>query len=114
MFYADEERGYTIYEKKKYEEKKYLTFEKNVYPVVKKITEEVRQNYPEALKDEYVQEFLNLTASDWMGNERYIAECMINIENRLDGKMSLDDPKLIENSVKEFVEMEWEVDFSKM
>ena len=109
MFYTDEEHGYAIYEKKKC-----LTFEKNVYPVVKKITEEVRQNYPEALKDEYVQEFLNLTVCDWMENERYIAECMVNIENRLNGKRSLDDPKLIEDSVKEFVEMEWEVDFSKM
>lgn len=46
MFYTDEEHGYAIYEKKKC-----LTFEKNVYPVVKRITEEVRQNYPEALKD---------------------------------------------------------------
>ena len=109
MFYTDEEHGYAIYE-----QKKCLTFEKNVYPVVKKITEEVRQNYPEALKDESVQEFLNLTPSDWMENERYIAECMVNIENRLNGKVSLNDPKLIEDSVKEFVEMEWEVDFSKM
>ena len=109
MFYTDEEHGYAIYEKKKC-----LTFEKNVYPVVKRITEEVRQNYPEALKDKYIQEFLNLTESDWMRNERYIAKCMINIENRLNGKVSLDDPKLIEDSVKEFVEMEWEVNFSKM
>ena len=66
-------------------------------------------------RDDYVQDFLNLTESDWMGNERYIAECMINIENRLNDKnMSLDDPNLIEDSVKEFVKMEWYVDFSKM
>lgn len=109
MFYTDEENGWTIYEKKKC-----LTFGKNVWPVVKRITEEVRQNYPEELRDEYVQEFLNLKAPDWMENERYIAECMVNIENRLNGKVPLDDPKLIENSVKEFVEMEWYVDFSKM
>jgi hypothetical protein len=50
-----------------------------------------------------------------MGNERYIAECMINIENHLNDRgMSLDDPNLIEDSVKEFVKMEWYVDFSKM
>jgi hypothetical protein len=92
-----------------------LTFEKDVYPVAKRIQEEVRQNYPEDLRDEYVQDFLNLTESDWTGNERYIAECMINIENRLNDKnMSLDDPNLIEDSVKEFVKMEWYVDFSKM
>jgi hypothetical protein len=110
MFYTDEEHGYDIYGKDKC-----LTFEKDVYPVVKRIQEEVRQNYPEDLKDEYVQDFLNLTESDWMGNERYIAECMINIENRLNDKnMSLDDPNLIEDSIKEFVKMEWYVDFSKM
>jgi hypothetical protein len=42
---------------------------------------------------------------------------MINIENRLNGDYgykSLDDPELIEDSVKEFVKMEWYVDFSKM
>ena len=112
MFYTDEEHGYDIYEKEKR-----LTFEENVYPVVKKIQEEVRQNYPEELKDEWVQDFLDLTKSDWMGNERYIAECMINIENRLNGDygyMSFDDPDLIEDSVKEFVKMEWYVDISKI
>lgn len=110
MFYADEEQDYTIFEKEEC-----LTFEKDIYPVVKKITEEVRQNYPEELRDEYVQEFLDLSEFDWMRNERYVAECMINIENRLNDKgMSLDDPNLIEDSVKEFVEMEWEVDFSKL
>jgi transcriptional regulator with PAS, ATPase and Fis domain len=110
MFYTDEEHGYDIYGKEMR-----LTFKKDVYPVVKRIQEDVRQNYPEELKDEYVQDFMNLTAYDWMGNERYIAECMTNIENRLNDRgMSLDDPNLIEDSVKEFVEMEWEVDFSKM
>jgi hypothetical protein len=110
MFYTDEEHGYDIYGKEMR-----LTFKKDVYPVAKRIQEEARQNYPEELRDEYVQDFLNLTESDWMGNERYIAECMINIENRLNDRgMSLDDPNLIEDSVKEFVEMEWEVDFSKM
>ncbi len=110
MFYTDEEHGYDIYEKEKC-----LTFEENVYPVVKKIQEEIRQNYPEELKDEWIQDFLNLTESDWMGNERYIAECMINIENRLNDRgMSLDDPNLIEDSVKEFVKMEWYVDVSNI
>ena len=112
MFYTDEEHGYDIYEKEKR-----LTFEENVYPVVKKIQEDVRQNYPEELKDEWVQDFLDLTESDWMGNERYITECMINIENRLNGDygyMPFDDPDLIEDSVKEFVKMEWYVDISKI
>jgi hypothetical protein len=110
MFYTDEEHNYTIYEKNEC-----LTFEKDVYPVAKRIQEELRQNYPKELRDEWIQDFMNLTESDWMGNERYIAECMINIENHLNDRgMSLDDPNLIEDSVKEFVKMEWYVDFSKM